>query len=222
MDSRLRTLIRTFAVIGAIGAAVLPFYQQFLHGGRGAADIAPRTAEYLSAHMVGAFSSILLVFGLIAIHLKHTDRTGLFGLIAVMTVICGQMAWAAGLLVDGTFNPLLAIYNPELQSSIHDSAHHSAATPVSSDGLGPLLNVFTVLFAINVVTYLAGYTLFGLAIIRARVMPRTIGALLLVGAALVTTSLFTPPWAESVGYVALATAFIWAALMLGRPASPRR
>ncbi len=137
---------------------------------------------------------------------------GKFGLIALIVVLFGQAAWAGGLLVDGTFNSLLAIYDPELQTNIH-TASHLAATSGVFEGL---LRNFELLFAINILSYLVGYIMLGIMIVRARVMPRLIGILLMIGALLIATSLITPPWVESVGYVALAAAFAWAGFLLGR------
>jgi hypothetical protein len=207
-------LQRTFGLLVITPALILPIYQQFLHGGRDAASIVPRADAYLAAHILGAFCSLFLLFGLIAIYLAHASTAGRFGLTAFTIALFGQAAWAGGLLVDGTFNTLLAIYDPALQTNIHAGGHAAVSAPPGV--VTGLLQTFELLFAINIVTYLAGYLMIGIMIIRARIMPRWIGILLLSGGSLIATSLITPPWLESVGYVALAAAFTWAGYLLWR------
>src|SRR5262249_26791742 len=131
----------------------------------------------------------------------------------------GQAAWAGGLLVDGTFNSLLAIYDPVLQTNVHTASHQGASA--SPDAVRGLLATFELLFAVNILTYLAGYLMIGAMIVRAGIMPRGIGILLVVGAPLIAISLITPPWVESVGYVALGAAFAWAGFLLWRPTPDR-
>lgn len=50
----LERLVRWFGMISIVPALILPFYQQFLHGGRDAASISARSAAYAEAHMLGA------------------------------------------------------------------------------------------------------------------------------------------------------------------------
>jgi hypothetical protein len=121
--------------------------------------------------------------------------------------------------VDGTFNTLLALYDPALQTDFHAAGHLDG--PLSSAGFAALLRNFELLFAVNALAYLAGFELVGAMVVRARVMPRGIGILFMLGAPLVATSLVTPPWVESVGYVALAAAFAWAGFLLWRHVPPQ-
>ena len=213
-QSNLNRLTRWFGLMVIIPALVLPIYQQFLHDCRDAASIMPRADAYLGAHILGATCSTFLLFGLIAIYMRHAAKVGKFGLIALIVALFGQAAWAGGLLVDGTFNSLLAIYNPELQTNIHTASSLGVAAP--SGVFEGLLRNFELLFAINILSYLVGYIMMGIMIVRARVMPRIIGILFIIGALLIATSLITPPWVESVGYVALAAAFAWAGFLLWR------
>jgi hypothetical protein len=147
-----------------------------------------------------------------------TCNVGKFGIIALIVALFGQTAWAGGLLVDGTFNPLLAIYDPRVQTNIHAANEYTVATSASSAALSSLIGVFEILFAINFLTYIAGYMLMGIMVIRGKIFPRTIGVLFILGALLVATSLFTLPWVETVEYVALGAAFLWAGLLLWRSA----
>ncbi|HET8915955.1 MAG TPA: hypothetical protein VFM91_09640 [Propionibacteriaceae bacterium] len=211
---------RWFGLIVIAPALILPIYQQFLHGGRDAASIAPRADAYLAAHILGATCSALLLFGLIAIYLKHAAMVGKLGLTALVVAVFGQAAWAGGLLVDGTFNSLLALYDPALQTNVHSGSPQRVSA--SSDMVGGLLATFELLFAVNILTYLAGYLMIGAMIVRTGIMPRWIGVLLVAGAPLVATSLITPPWAESLGYAALGAAFAWAGFLLWKPKPTRQ
>jgi hypothetical protein len=72
-----------------VPALILPFHQQFFHGGRDAAAILPRADAYLRAHLLGAACSVFLLFGLIAIYWRHAATTGTFGLVALSVALFG-------------------------------------------------------------------------------------------------------------------------------------
>jgi hypothetical protein len=83
--------------------------------------------------------------------------------------------------VDGTFNTLLALYDPVPQTDIHAAARLDG--PSSSAALAAVLRNFELLFTVNAVAYLTGYLMLGAMIVRARAMPRGIGILFIVGGA---------------------------------------
>jgi hypothetical protein len=162
--------------------------------------------------VVGATASLLLVFGLLAIYLAHAKWLGKSGLAGFMIAFAGQALWAGLLLVDGILNPLLAHFDPETQTHLHSAEFSSTAS-----GHGYLTAIFgPTLFFFDLISliYLVGFIMFGIAIIRAKLLPWPIGALFIIGSVPVAFSLMLPQWLETLGYAAIGWAIAWAAVLL--------
>lgn len=190
-------LIRWFGAISIIPGIILPIYQQFLHGGRLPEEIVHRSTAYASAHMLGALCSALLVFGLIAIFMSHRDKVGKLGLIAFIFVLLGQILDSGVLMVDGVMNPLMAAYDPTWSNF--------------NNIIGPAISVLIIAF----LAYFIGYILFGIMIIRAKLLPSVIGWMYIIAAPLMATSFWTPKWVSVIAYAgtglgtALAGYLLW-------------
>ncbi len=52
------SMTRMLAGVSILPALFLPFYEAFLHGGRGAVEINPRGAANMGAHIIGAYCTI--------------------------------------------------------------------------------------------------------------------------------------------------------------------
>lgn len=205
-------LIRWFAAVSILPAILLPLYNQFLHGGRDAGSIVPRSAAYAEAHMLGAACMLLVIFGLIAIYLKHAEKFGKADLLSFMIVLLAQMLYAGNLFVDGFFNPLLAKFDPVLQTQLHFS--HILETASHGNYLSSLFGSAYLLDPITSALYLTGFVAFGIAIVRVRMMPRTIGLLFIIGGILLSIAIMIPQWLESIGYAAIGGAIAWAGIIL--------
>jgi hypothetical protein len=72
-------LIRVLAAISSHRRYSYRFYQEFLHGGRGAVDIVLRSETYSMVHMLGAFCVLFAIFGVIALYLRYLDSMGWIG-----------------------------------------------------------------------------------------------------------------------------------------------
>src|ERR1043166_5756714 len=79
------------ALISIVPAVVLPFYNQFLHGGRTAAEILPRSADYAAVHILGALCMFLCAFGLIALYASHARTLGRLGRAGFLVALLAQM-----------------------------------------------------------------------------------------------------------------------------------
>ncbi len=204
--SSINRAIQWFGVVSIVPGIILPFYNQFLHGGRDAASIIPRSAAYAQAHMLGAVCSLLLIFGLTAIYLKHAERIGKKGLISFMLVVFAQGLFACLLWGDGFFNPIFAKYDPVLQTHIHSSEFFSFGIQT--------LGFAVVLLSLVPLLYIIAYTFFGVLIVRAGILPKMIGFLLIIGSILLGFAIMIPQWLESLGYAAIGGAIAWAGYLL--------
>ena len=210
--------VRWFAAISILPAVALPLYNLFLHGPRDAVSIISRGSAYYEAHLVGGVASLLLISGLLALYLYHARRLGRFGRIAFTIALVAQAAWAAILFVDGIFNPLLAHFDPHLQTHLHSAEFSQTASHDYLQTLfGGALHIFNALSLV----YMVGFVLFGIALFRAKIMPRPIGVLLAIGSVPLAFALMLPQWLETMGYAAIACAIVWAAVwMLRNPVKP--
>lgn len=211
-------LVRLFSAISLVPAAFLPIYNQFLHGGRDAASILPRSAIYAEVHILGAMCMFLAGFGLIAIYTSYGNKFGRFGLAAFAIALLAQMMFAGNLLIDGFFNPLLAKFDPALQTDLHSSNFLQTA---SSQGnyLSSLLGFAYIFDPLTSLLYLLGFAMLGIVILRTRVMPWPIGVLFIGGGAILSAAIMIPQWLESIGYAGIGGAVVWAGLLTLRAGS---
>jgi hypothetical protein len=158
------------------------------------------TSTWFSVQILGLVALALITLGLVGLYACQAQLAGTLGLIAF------GIAFAGMLMVFGLFwgepflGPLVAEQAPGLLS----------AEPSGALAVGSILSI--VLFAL-------GWLLFGLASVRAGVLPRIAAILLIVGALLsfILTSLNLPLWS-----VVFGAALVWMGYVLwsgiGEPA----
>ena len=145
------------------------------------------TSSWFIVQILGLVALGLIPLGLVGLYACQVQRAGTLGLIAFV-IAFGGMLMIFGLSWGEPFlGPLVATEAPGLLS----------AEPSGALAVGSILSI--VLFAL-------GWLLFGLASLRAGVLPRTAAILLIVGALLsfILTSLNLPLWS-----VVLGAAVIW-------------
>jgi len=142
------------------------------------------------------FAFVGLAVGLIALHGRLAPRTGRFGLVAFLAALAGTMTQGGNMWFDGFAAPWLA----EVAPQVFDA--EKTITLV----VGALAAYL--LFAL-------GWMLFGIAVLRARVVPAAIPVFMIIGGALGYLS-GLPPYGVPLG---LAVAALGARLIhTGRPA----
>lgn len=215
----LRRAIKWMAAIGVIPGILLPLYNHFLHGPGHAASILTRGSAYAEAHMIGALLSLLLMFGLLAVYLAFVNRLGKFGLVAFMVVLFAQGMWAITLTVDWIINPLLSHFDPTLQTSLHSAnIEHVAASGYLGGMFGMTLEL---VYRLTFLHFL-GYFLFGIALLRAKVVTWPIGILMVIGSIPFAFALHVPHWVQTLAYAATGGAVAWACCRLWKGYSSRQ
>jgi hypothetical protein len=140
------------------------------------------SSTWFIVQILGLVALAFITLGLVGMYTRQTQRAGILGLIAFVMTFSG-MLMVFGLLWGEPFlGPLVAEQAPGLLST----------EPSGALAVGNILSV--VLFAL-------GWFLFGLASLRAGVLPRGAAILMITGALLsfVLTSLDLPLWSVVLG-----------------------
>ena len=128
-------------------------------------DIAAYTnPNWVTAHLVYWVSSILMLFSLVGLYARQVEKTRWLGLVGFVLAFIGTAFVGSIFFMVSTVVPLIAAETPAL--------FDRAATPPT----GAVLLV--------VLGFSLGYILFGVATMRAGVLPRWSGLLLIVGVSL--------------------------------------
>lgn len=125
-------------------------------------DIAAYTSpNWVTAHQVYWVSAILMLFGLVGLYSRQVEKTRWLGLVGFVLAFIGTAFVGSIFVMVSTVIPLIAAETPAL--------FDQAATPPT----GAVLVV--------VLGFSLGYILFGVATMRAGVLPRWSGLLLIIG-----------------------------------------
>ena len=122
---------------------------------------AVNSPNWVPAHLLYWASVILLLFGLVGLSARQMEKTGMFGLVGFVLAFIGTAIVGAFLFYAATTMPLVATTAPNVFVQL--TAPPAFALP---------------LFGL---TFGLGFILFSIATIRAHVLPRWSGWLLLIG-----------------------------------------
>ncbi len=147
----------------------------------------------------------LMPFVMLAIYVCQIEETGVLGLIGLVLSLIGFAAYLCFQFDMAFVWPVLAATAPELVDFSGPMFRDPQFAFVHS-WMGPLHSV--------------GVVLFGIALIRAHVFPRTASVLFMIGVLLSAGVLFPPFLIRAVGGVLAAPALGWMALVLWRRTVP--
>ena len=123
--------------------------------------------------IITSFKTVMCIFGLFGIaglYARQVEKTGWLGLAGYLLLTIFYAVQMCFAFAEPTLLPLLAPVAPTFVESVMG---------MSSGAGGPMnLGVFAVIFHIQSVLYLVGLLLFGIAIFRARILPRMAALLL--------------------------------------------
>ena len=152
-------LIRWSGLAAILGGALFPVAAIIHPNGE---DLAAVTMpNWLPAHLLGFVSVMLIHLSLIGLYARQVEQAGWLGLIGFLLAFVGSAFAIVIQYVTSTAIPLIAAQAP----AIFDQA----MTPPS---FAPPLFVFG---------FILGHVLFGIATIRAGVLPRGSGCLVVIG-----------------------------------------
>ncbi len=166
------TALTRVAAVAAILAGLAYIVIQFIHPADVVASLT--TPMWLFVHILSFFEAVLALIGITAIYLRQVTRFGVLGLIAYAMFGFFFVLQASFNFFEAFIAPLVAVNAPQLAVDI---VGLFGRTPAVSD-----LGILAALPLVGAVLYAGGALLLGIAIIRARVLSRGAGILMIVAA----------------------------------------
>jgi hypothetical protein len=145
---------------------------------------------------------LLGLFGIAGLYARQVEKTGWLGLAGYLLLTIFYMVQMCYAFAEPTLLPLLAPVAPTFVESVMG---------MSSGAGGPInLGAFAVIFNIMPLLYLLGLLLFGIAIFRARILPRGAAVLMAISGpvAIVMTKLL-PHQIARFAAVPMGIALVW-------------
>jgi hypothetical protein len=142
------------------------------------------TTEYAVRETMKIFMAVLSLIGITGIYLRQVRQAGVLGLIGYVVLGVGYLGLLSTQIVAVFVLPSLAASQPGYVNDVLAVA--TSGTPV--DDIGPL----QILIKGGGFAYILGGIIFGVALVRANVLPRWAAALLSVGAAALLTTFVLP------------------------------
>jgi hypothetical protein len=144
------------AIVGGIGFVLFPL----LHPNHDAAAYASVT--WAPIHLMPNVGAILVLFGLVGLLVRQLDRAGWLGTIGFVVAFVGTASFVMGAMIEAFIIPFMGLQMPGIEKG------------PPPPGIGEAFMVITLLFGL-------GHLILGVATYRAAVLPRSVGALLVVG-----------------------------------------
>lgn len=131
------------------------------------------TDQWAIVHYATLAMTILFVVGITGIYLRQVEETGWLGFAGFVTLTLGLLITGAMVFIESFVEPVLAQRDPDYVVALLGLVS-GAETQVDLGALPMLWSISGVLFPL-------GCLLFGLAVMRARVLPRLAGAVFAFG-----------------------------------------
>src|SRR5215472_11604541 len=167
----LSTLLRWSGLVALVGFPLLAVVSvAFVFAFPEAQSVTVTSNTWLVLNVLILMAYLLCQVGLIGLYARQAEKAGILGLVAfLLTFFCiaPRFAWY---WIETFIFPILAQAAPRLLDN--------------QEPVPPALNVFGAVDQISVLLLIVGVLLFGVASLRARVLPRWAAVLVLVGAVL--------------------------------------
>jgi hypothetical protein len=126
---------------------------------------AVNSPNWVTSHLVYWVSAILILFSLIGLYARQTEQSGRLGLVSFVLAFIGTTVVGSIFFMASTVIPLVA----------------AAGSPAFFD---KAMTPPALFMPVIILGFVLGYILFGITIMRAGVLPRWSGLLLIVGVSL--------------------------------------
>jgi hypothetical protein len=194
-----RTLTRVAATSAALAGAIF-ITIQFIHPADEVASLA--TQAWVNVHILSFGMAVLTLIGLTGLYLRQVKQFGVLGLIASGMFGLFFVLQASFNFTEALVAPLVAQDAPQLAVDI---VGLFGRYPAVSD-----LGLLASLPLVGAVLYAGGALLFGVSIVRARVLSRGAGILMIVAAVVTPVAgALLPHTLERMAAIPMGLALIW-------------
>jgi hypothetical protein len=198
------TLTRAGAVALAVAGVIFILIQP-LHPHEDVASIT--TSAWFIVHILSLTMAALGLAGITAVYLTQVKRSGILGLLGYLVFSLFFITQAAVNFAEAFILPLTAAGSPELTEDV-------ASLFVTGYVLQTDVGALAIVGSIGAVLYLGGGVLFGVLVIRGRVLPRWTGVLLIVASLASLSAAILPHEAARYAAVPMGIALIALGLTL--------
>ena len=144
---------------------------------------------------------VLFLVGITGLYARQADRAGLFGLVAFCVLGLSWTVQSAFVFAEAFIAPPLAATAPEFVDAMLGISYGHTG--------GVNLGALPTLYSVVGITYMVGGLLFGVATLRARILPRVPASLLAVAATLTPLAGLLPHAEQRYAAVPVALALAW-------------
>ena len=193
------TLTRA-AAFAAMYAGLAYVAVQFIHPANEIASLS--TQPWVNVHILSFTEAVLALVGITGIYLRQVRQFGVFGLFSYLMLGFFFILQASFNFAEAFIAPLIAVSAPQLATDFAGLFGRYAAVT----DLGTL----AALPKVGAILYVGGALLFGISIIRARVLSRGAGILMIVAAVITPVAGALLPHAlERMAAVPMGLAIAW-------------
>jgi hypothetical protein len=199
------TALSRVAAVAAMLSGLIYIVIQFVHPADTIASLAePR---WVVVHIFSFTMAVLALIGLAGIYLRQVSKFGVLGLIAYVIFSFFFVLQSAFTFAEAFIAPLIAVSAPPLAADFAGLfGRHAPVTDLGALAALPL---------VGAAVYVGGALLFGIAVIRANVLSRGAGILLIVAAAVTPIAgALLPHTLERMAAIPMGAAIIWLGLSL--------
>ena len=192
------TVIR-WAGLAAVVAGALTIVTQLIHPANDPSSVA--TGSWAIAHYLFLGYFVFFMLGITGIYARQVEETGLLGLVGFLLLFVGLALSTPLVFLEAAILPVLAAEAPQFVEGFFGMLGGS----VGEISLGDLEAVFPLILLL----YIVGALLFGIATIRAGVLPRWAAILFLVGVVSVLLAFLIGDLGARISGVALGLGLAW-------------
>ena len=188
-----------WAGLSAVVAGVLTIVTQLVHPANDPSSVA--NSAWAIAHYLLLGSSVFGLLGISGIYARQVEESGLLGFVGFL-VLYVSLALSAGFaFLESSVLPLLATEAPQFIEGFFAML----AGPAGESSLGALAPILTLVGLL----YAIGGLLFGIAIIRAGVLPRWAAIVIIVGLVVLVLGAFLADVVARIGAAAFGLGLAW-------------
>jgi hypothetical protein len=171
MQTMAAKLIRC-AGLSAMAAGILFVFIQLIHPPEALASVT--TTMWIVVHALSVTMCLLWLWGIVGIYAVQVERAGWLGL-------AGVLVWSVFLVLTAAFTFAEAFILPPLVNDAPDFVQGFLGISSGSGGGAANVGILPTLYSLSGVLYLLGGVAFGVATLRAGILPRWTGAVLAAG-----------------------------------------